>query len=722
MQSTASIHEQIKQDKKSYPGVTLSYKGALYTPDHFDEGKYIDPNPDLSALAAFTERFKNIGALVIRFHLGQGQRAGLLQQVAKFDYRDNPVERPAHGDDEANLFFSEVEATHPKAVGQSLEFISHLPLGRSKLLNERAQPLVHVNRKTTYGEQGLWDIIHAPVWNVGRNLRYELTKQGFIYLTCPAGLSPKDRALLDKELRSGKPVALAMELFAAQPQTTAISKLHFYLDDKQDFTQETNGLAIAVDKEFAPLGWIIHEKTGDILPQEITEDIIRVSAISEGGFYEKRPAQQKLLQSGNLVNSSGLGLFIQNQAFNAMYVIFDYLQQYQFDPRPLLDTSLQVAYNRLQSALKDDPSVIDDFLVGALQDEMVQPLKVSQAHSKRTVLPVRFTNSFAVTCNNLKAIAYAFDLQDSGGQPIFRSFDDIAVIEPHEQWIDAKVNGMLVLPSFNTGSHVASVLSTALLVAEQMMVEQLLANAEAGGLDSAFNKLLKVIAPHDEEAFSYIMAMLANFPKEDKKPVLGAQFDYCQPVLNALRKRLGFDKLLDLICRFTEPGVKTETIISQLKDEELDILIQSLVRLYLIGNKLQEFPLTSAQSAESRGINAGIEPLIARLFPAVAKTLSIDLTHKVYAEINPTDPETVKKRLFAHNVNQCPFFTKKATTHPVEDKKQQVPIKESEQETKAKGHTTAHNPGFFSTVWEYKGTIGVVVGAVGVLAGVFSQM
>ncbi|MFC7781059.1 Dot/Icm T4SS effector Ceg17 [Legionella taurinensis] len=721
MQSTTSIYEQIKQDKKSYPGVTLSYKGALYTPDHFEQSKYVDPNPNLSPLATFTERFKNIGALVIRFHLGQGQRAGLLQQVAEFDYRDNPVERPAHGDDEANLFFSDVESTHPKAVGQSLEFISHLPLGRSKLLNERAQPLVHVNRQGTYGEQGLWDILHAPVWNVGRNLRYELTKQGFIYLTCPAEFSPKDRALLDNALRtSGKPFALVVEQFAAQSQTAAISKLRFYMDDKQEFTREANGLAIATDKEFAPLGWIIHEKTGDILPQEITEDIIRVSALAEGGFYEKRPTQQKLLQSGNLVNSSGLGLFIQNQAFNAMYVIFDYLQQYPFDPRPLLDTSLQVVYNRLQAALKDDPSVIDDFLTGALQDEMVQPLKVSQPRSKRTVLPVRFTNPFVVIDNNLKAIAYAFELKDSAGQPVFRPFDDMAVIEQHDHLIDVKLNGMLVLPSFNTGSHVASVLSTALLVAEQMIVEQLLSDAVTKGSDSDFNTLLKALPIKDTNVLSSFMALLANFPEEDKKPVLGAQFDYCQPVLQYLRKLLNFDKLPGLICRFAEPGVSTEAILNQLKSEELDVLCSALKMLYLIGNKLQEFPLTSAQSAASRGINAGLEPLIARLFPSLAKELSIDLTHKRYAEVDLPDPEKMKKRLLVKNIDKCPFFSQK-TKGPLLEEKQHG-LQASQQETKAKSDSTPPSPGFFSRVWEHKGTIGIIVGTAATVAGLISQM
>ncbi|WP_174901054.1 hypothetical protein [Legionella hackeliae] len=102
----------------------------------------------------------------------------------------------------------------------------------------------------------------------------------------------------------------------------------------------------------------------------------------------------------------------------------------------------------MQKAIKEDPSCVDDFLVGALQDEMVQPLRVSQPRSKRTVLPIRFTNNFEVIYNNLKAIAYAFDMKDSQNQPIFRPFDDGEIINSHSDFIDAKVNGYLVSPSF----------------------------------------------------------------------------------------------------------------------------------------------------------------------------------------------------------------------------------------------------------------------------------
>ncbi|WED43373.1 Dot/Icm T4SS effector Ceg17 [Legionella cardiaca] len=729
MKSMASIYEQIQEDKKSYQGITLSYQGAHYGEANFDKSGYIDFNSDLSPLEAFTERFKNIGALVIRFHLGQGQRAGLLQQVAKFDYSNNPVERPAHGNDEVDMFFDGSDVMSSKAVGQALEFASHLPLGRSKLLNERAQPLVHVNKQMTYGEQALWDIIHAPVWNVGRNMRYELTKQGFIYLACPSTVSPVDRRVIDKELReSGKPVDVVFSKFDLKPEISQISKLGFYMDDKQEYTSESNGLAISTPEyeKFAPLGWIIHAQTGEVLPQEITEDIIRVTAISEGGFYEKRSTQQKILQAGNLVNSSGLGLFIQNQAFNAMYVIFDYLQKYNFDPRPLLSSSLSIAYSRMQKAIKEDPSCVDDFLVGALQDEMVQPLRVSQPRSKRTVLPIRFTNNFEVTYNNLKAIAYAFDMKDSASQPIFRAFDEGEIIKSHGDFIDAKVNGYLVSPSFNTSSHVAAVLSTALLVAEEMILEQLLPEAlHSKDKSHLFNLLSELL---DKEAAQRIINELTvvteSFPKEDGKVITGTQFDYCEPVLQILRKNLGLNKLPELICHLAKPGVSTEEAISHCTPKEVEQLTHGLKILYGIGLKLQESPLTSAESAGSRGINAGLQPLIAHLDPLLAKSLGIPTDTIVRAEVKPVDKEKAKSRISTQAISKCPFFAPKASVKTQRTSTSELEIAHKTAasavpvQDEKRGDEPKYQPSFFTKLWNHKQEIGIAVtGAVCLAAG-----
>ncbi|STX28516.1 Uncharacterised protein [Legionella beliardensis] len=727
MQNNESIVEQIRRDKESYKGITLSYSGVQFTPASFKNNNYVADNLELTPLQIFTERFKNIGALVIRFHLGQGQRAGLLQQVSKTNYVEDPIERVAQGNDQTNLFFT--SKNNNKAIEKTLEFASHQPLGRSKVLNEFAQPLVHVNRMTTYGEQELWDIIHAPVWNVGRSMKYELNKQGFIYLPCPANFGLENRAKVDQQLRhSGKSYHVVFEEQQIPLVEADIGKLTIYTDDKHEFTQESNGLAIAITKDsanYSPLGWIVHKETGEILPQEVTEDIIRVSAIAEGGFYEKRPAQQKILQAGNLTNSRGLGLFIQNQAFNAMYVIFDYLQKYNFDPRRMLDSSLQVAYKRLQTAIDKDPSLIDDFLVGALQDEMVQGLRVSQPNSTRSVLPLRFTNTFAVTANNLKAIAYAFDIKDSTGQPLLRASEDMPIISQAVTLIDSEVNGTLVAPSFNTGSHVAAVVATAELVAEQLILEQLLPEAYAAQQDPINSTLYRILVDilgkeEGEKLLNSLISEVAKIPTNDQgKPIAGVQFDYCQNLIDMLRKSLGTNNTAELLCKFSKPGVSSAEVLANLTDNEQQQLSRTLEVLRSIGSQLQQSPLTSSQPELSRGINAGLDPLILHLNPNLANKL--DIKPLAHAEAKAVDKAMVRDRISTQAFMRCPFL---ASQNPLKQKEAVVNKAKAPQHLVDQKQNT--KPSFFQALWNNKGAVaigvlGVTTAATGILISQMDQ-
>ncbi|WP_058535240.1 Dot/Icm T4SS effector Ceg17 [Legionella saoudiensis] len=706
-----TIYEQMLEGKNDYDGVNLSYHGARFIDSSFSNGSYIADDSSLTPLQAFTERFKNIGALLIRFHLGQGQRGGLLQQLTRSNYAENPVERPAKGGDDSAVFFKEdVQSTE-----NILEFLSHQPLGRSKVLNERAQPLLHVNKAGVYGEQGLWDILHAPVWNVGRAMKFELKKQGFIYLACPPGMSSNDRAFLAQRLTtSGLPYQQVFDEQGLSATTGEISKLSYVLDDKNAYTQEENGLAIGLNnKDYAPLGWIVHAETGEILPQGITEEIIRVSAIAEGGFYEKSKRQQQILQSGYLKNTNGLGLFRQNQAFNAMYVIFDYLQKYNFDPRPLLDGSLLAMNKRVNDLVQKDPSVIDDFLTGALQDEMVQPLRVSQPKSKRSVLPLRFTNPFEVTLNNLKGIAYAFNLKDNNNEPIFREYDDSPIISQADELIDNKVNGALVAPSFSTGGHVAAILSTAELVAEQMILEQLLPEAfvNKDALACLLSLLVKCLGQEKgQKLLDDLFEEAAKVPQADNKPICGLQFEYCNKLVQVLRQGLGLDKLQSLLAQFAKPGVSTQEVLEGLTQEELLGLSANLKVLFIAGTMLQKSPLTSAQSEHSRGINAGLEPLIACLNPHLAQELEIASESIERATVFPVDKGVVKDRLSTQIFTQCPFLSGQV-------KKQKEVINEVSVEHTATPQNTGYS--FFNTLWNNKGTIlaasvsaAVVVGGI----------
>lgn len=640
-------------------GFTLKYQGARYTPSSFVEGCFIDRSDEFTPLQALADRFSNLGALVIRYHIGQGQRAGLLQQVSKSTYALNPVEKPAKGADDAALFF---DATDLNVVGQTYEFASHLSLGRSKLLNERAQPLVHVNKHELYGEQAIWDIIHAPLWNVGRTMQFELDRQGFSYIHSPAHLcSDKRTALIAALGASTTPSIKILKSYEVDATPVKIQELEICLDDKKEYTQEANSLAIKVartDDDFLPLGWIIHQPTGQILPQFITEDIIRVAAIAKGGFYEKTPGQQKILQSGNLKNTTGLGLFTQNQAFNAMYAIFDFLEQFGFDPRPLLDKSLSIAYQRLQKKCSDEPEIIDDFLVGALQAEMVQPLRVSQAHSQRSILPLRFTNPFKVSLNNIKAIAYAFNLRDQSGVPIFKAYDDSTVTHATTEHLDHVVNGQLAFPSFNTASSVAVILSTSALVSEQLLLEQLLSEAVLHPTGSLFSQIcISILGETEGPLFCDAMiAATSDFPADGGRFILGAQFEYCQPLLRQLREGLQLEQLPMLVALFANPEASTAEVVECLDGASKEQLTNIVRNLYKIGTLMQRSPLTTGEPEYSRGIIAGLEPLIIRLAPALAAELGIVVTEAFVTTIPPIDKERVRDRVSIQAYTKCPFL------------------------------------------------------------------
>ncbi len=682
-------------------GQTLSYRGRSFTPTSFTSNPQKD-GENITPLQAFTERFSNLGALVIRLHIGQGQRAGLLQQISKSTYASNPVEKPAKGGDDEALFFDTQSAEEAKAVGQMYEFASHQPLGRGKLLNERAQPLIHINKAKLYGEQAIWDIIHAPVWGVGRSMQFELTKQGFSYIEHPHDVSVDEMQLLSQQLEDTDVSYISVfERHDIKPVLANIQDLEICLDDRHEFTQDKNGIAIKLpgkQNSFGPLGWIVHNRTGQVLPRFITEDIMRVKALSEGGFYEKRPQQQKILQGGSLTNTTGQGLFTQNQAFNAMYVIFDYLERYDFDPRPLLDNSLSITYQRLQRKCKEEPDIIDDFLVGALQDEMVQPLRISQSRSKRSELPLRFTNHFEVTLNNLKAIAYAFGLQDSSGQPIFRAYDDNPIIPPKEGRIDCTVNGKLATPSFNTGSSVAAILATAALIAQHLLLEQLLPEIPLHGTDSSFYQLcVALLGEHQGKTLiDDLLKTIADFPVENQQVVLGAQFEYCQNLLCQLLAGLRLDKLPKFILLFANPAAHTNEVMEQLEATEKNELISILRTLHVIGDLLQRSFLTTGEPEQSRGILAGLNPLIARLSPELAAELQIQ--DIFVADVLPINKEKARDRVSTKMYEKCPFLAGKTTS--------QV--------------TSAHSPSFFNKNWLAKEKI--LVGAAVIGAAVIGSI
>ena len=614
---------------------TLRYEGA-----NFDsQGNFVYPRGDFQPDAKITQnqklakKFSNIGALVIRYHLGHGQRAGLIQQIARQNYAQNPVEKPAHGADEENVLGISIGATPTCQATNRLERCAHATLGRCKVLNERAQPLVHTNSANLKGEQHLWAIMHSNVWNTGINFSSQLNSQGFVYLSCPKDITAEEYDRISKALANGKAIEIKeghykIEGIDREFKACPISRVSIDLDPEKKDTFQDNGLVITpLDKpeERAPLGWLVHKASGKALSHDLFSNAACVMKLAKGGFYELSNPQQVLLQSG-LIKNNGMGLFTQNQAFNAIVVIADQLEkEFGFDPEKLMGTSLTTSYKRVQEFFKD-PEHLEDFLTGPLLTEMVQSLRVTRNKSTRKELPIRFTNPFKVTLNNTKAIAYAFGISDLNKEPVFIPDPKAPFSEDHNL-IDVSVNGNLKAPSLTYGKHAASVLSTAMLVAEQMVLEQHL--RDAINTDTVEDLISKITGNYNKLEVTALAQTLINAakyaPRDENGPILGLQFPHCDTMVGLLRTVLGFDILLDLNTILERDGMMTDAAVSEfLAEHPRGELLRALKNLSRIANFVQNDEGTTGRWEHSRGIHAGLTPLLMRIAPSLVKELGLE--------------------------------------------------------------------------------------------------
>lgn len=627
-----------------FKGYTLSYQGRQYSPQQTNktQNKEID-NKSMENLQVeekkaskgfekLVELFSEIGALTIRYHIGQGQRVGLLQQISRDDYLQNPVEKPAHGDNQTNLFAVSSSATLATKTTRRLEEISHYTLGKGKVLNERAQPLVHVNTIDLHGEEAIWDIIHSPVWGTGINLAYQLSKQGFLYIVNPDLDAAKmqeinnDLALGQFQIITESDREFIRTVSGHQLKCTNLSGLQINLNPEQAISHGGNGLVISAEKNGisgGPMGWIIH-RNKKIVEQEDADNLIRIMRIAKGGFYELTPQQQKLLQS-SLLQNNGFGLFTQNQAFNAMHVILAKLERdFGYDPSAQMGSSLDTSWKRMDK-LFHDTDVAEDFLTGILITEMVQPLMATQADSTRTKLPLRFNNPFKVTLNNSKAIAYAYELKDKQSHSLLQFSDQENKFYHDPEMLDIGIHGTLQTPELNSPKRVAALLATAVLVAEQIIIEQLLPAVCESDLDPraiALKKILLLSDPDGEAHYEQLKQLVADLPRQNNKLVLGLQIPYCDDIVNILRKVLGHDGLIEIVEQLYQSDADTNLLIEKLQN--LQSHQNALVNLMEIGKIFQELPGISVVTQGSRGINAGLELVVNKLMPKLLLTTPMD--------------------------------------------------------------------------------------------------
>ncbi|WP_454783907.1 Dot/Icm T4SS effector Ceg17 [Legionella sp. WA2024007413] len=665
------------QKQDPIKGFTLKYTGTRF--------KYDDTS--VHGMEALRKNFSEMGALAIRLQLSLAQFAALIEPVCEKDYQENSTEHTAEGKNELDLFGLSKALSPVSQATKFLEQSSHYIVGKGKILNERSQPLKYPNTQDLHGGESIWDTIHYSVWQTGINLSSQLTKQGFLYLCHPIGVDPQQYQRITEELENGE-----FEIISEQGnkvvktrsgimiQTSTIpSFTKIDLDPEHTQTYQNNGLVINVNEKPAPMGWIIKEDNKKLVEHGYAEDIFRVIRISKSGFRRLPEAQGKLLMLGLMKGNEHI-LHTQNRSFNAMDILLEILEtEYGFDPEKLMDSrTTKRVFEQMQKDA-EDKNIVDDLLTINLAFEMIQPLKATLAQSVRHPLLKQLTNSYPANQNTLKAVIYAFDLEKKNGTPALY-LDQHNPLSIDEGLIDVRINGQLANPDLTNPKNAAALLSIALLVSEQMIIEQLLRDAVLYEDEHPNVQALKLIL-NDESLFLNLREQVSHLPSNESGPILGLQFPYCEEIIAYLREEFGTQHLIK--------------IVHQLENgESIDIdpdALNALKRLFNVGELLQQLEQTSASKAHSRGINGGLSVVIQKIAPSLYKELSYrvpcDLTNYALIPIESNKEDS--------SIDGCPFLNGQFGKQI--DKNHHLP-KEAEQYEEKNEQTVESWCGFFTKV------------------------
>lgn len=664
---------------------TLRYDGMKFEtpenkPTESKEDKKKEPAAGPEKVKKFGYTFSNIGALTIRYQLGQRHRAALLQQIALENYAQRPVQQPAAGGDEQNIFGPNMQSSDTAKQTADLLKYSHATIGRGRVVNERQQALKEKNKPAgTAGELLIWDMMHHVVMLAGMTFAGQLGSQGFVYVAAPEDDDPEKHAKItealqkgDFEVKDGNVHVLGVVLPRIAPENV---KLEF--DAKKETTFQDNGFVISstdpkVTLARGPVGWLMHSEQKKILPQDLTEDCLRIMKVGTARFHSLSQADKDLLQGGRMAANKETTI-TQNALFNALYAIsIDLNRDFNFDPEKLLGDRMEEASEKLTKHFAN-PNHLDDFLTGILLTEMTQALHVSQETSNRKY-EINYKIPFAFTLNNAKAFAYAFNIQDSKHHPVL--IPDAPGQNPlskDPKLIDVAVNGKLALPALTSGKHAGAILSTAILVTEQLFMEQLLRDALN---NDTVEELLKKIMGKSREVpriAKELKNMAAGYERDERGPIMGLQYAYCEPMIQLIRKELGFETLIEVAEALENSGKSTvetlktfesvvdESVIEPLtgmpvRDNLMPQIEGALKKLYLLGEMLQSNPNTDASSEMSRGINAGLIPLILKMTPELGKRLKLHL--EVQGEYQVPDYQAKAKQAWGMDFLQSIFNRK----------------------------------------------------------------
>ncbi|KAK4887954.1 hypothetical protein LTR49_028906 [Elasticomyces elasticus] len=222
---------------------------------------------------------------------------------------------------------------------------------------------------------------------------------------------------------------------------------------------------------------------------------------------------------------------------------------------------------------------------------MVQPLRRDR-EGLQAEWPERLKQQFTDSRNGAKAIAYAFDLRDRWGRSLLQKGTHSPAYLPS---IDQPIHAELISPDLVGPKNIAAILSTAVLVAEQYILEQVLTRVIRGD-ERAYDTLTALLGNAIALDAVTIARKIMSSTDDSAAPLLGRQFCSCDNLIAVIRQACKTNYLIQYIERLftggsTAPDVNTSA---------------ALAIIGHIGDKVTEFMRSTSPDNRGRGISAGI--------------------------------------------------------------------------------------------------------------------
>ncbi len=172
-----------------------------------------------------------------------------------------------------------------------------------------------------------------------------------------------------------------------------------------------------------------------------------------------------------------------------------------------------------------------------------------------------------------------------------------------------------------------------------MLLEQILRDSAHNEKPKLLQEYLEniLLDPSQSKALTHqLMDLCKSLPSNEFGPILGLQFEYCDPIITVLREATGFDILIKLVEKLETPDALTEEALAEFAAKHpKEILDQALENLYKLGLFIQQDTLSDVQSEGSRGILAGLRPLVKKISPSLASSLALELEEVQLPSFHP---------------------------------------------------------------------------------------